>query len=368
MRVALIAGTLGRGGTERQLLYMARSLRAAGVDLRICCLTNGEYYEKELQQLGIATCWVGRFSNPLVRLGEIVRRLAGFRPHVIQSSHSFANLYAALAARALGASSVGALRCELRLSARDNGRWTKWLLRLPDALIVNSRKVRDELVRSGAVASARVFYVANSVDRGGDHVECDRQDTIALVVGRLVPEKRLDCFLRALAIARARAPLLRGVVVGDGPELAPMRMLAAELGLAREHVDFLGMRDDLPKWLAEADMLVNCSESEGSPNVVLEAMAAGLPVITTPAGDADLIVRNGSTGYVVPFGDVAAIAERMVTLAGSAALRRSLGDAGREMVKLEFAPDRLADRLLAVYRAVAARKCGWFLSHQTDGN
>ena len=96
-------------------------------------------------------------------------------------------------------------------------------------------------------------------------------------------------------------------------------------------------------------MLVHCSEDEGLPNVVLEAMAARLPVITTPAGDAKIMVEDGHNGYVVPFDDITAMAERLVQLARKPSLKQAMGHVGRQQVERQYSYDRLADRLLSIY-------------------
>ena len=179
---------------------------------------------------------------------------------------------------------------------------------------------------------------------------------LATFVGRLIASKRLDLFLRALAATREAAVPLRGLVIGDGPELAPGRTLAAELGLAPEDCAFLGQRPDLPELLADADMLVLCSEDEGLPNVVLEAMAAGLPVVSTPAGDAETIVQSEVNGFIVPFGNVSSLAAAMARLASSPRLRVAMGAAGRDLVRRRFSLDDLPARLFAIYRAVAKRE------------
>ncbi len=355
IRVAFIAGTLAPGGSERQMWYLAKSLGQAGQKTRLCSLTRDAYYETEFRRIGIEAAWVGRFRNPVARVASIVSSLRAFRPHVVQSMHSFANLYAVLAARALGAMSFGALRCDLRLATKDNGRWTPWLVRTPDALIVNSERIREQVIDAQLQVPDRVYYVANRIDSARFDITPKPHTGIAAIfVGRLLPSKRLDCFLRALAIARTRAPELVALVAGDGSQLEPMRGLAAELGVDQA-VTFLGMREDLPAWLAKSDMLVMASDSEGSPNVILESMAAGLPVITTPAGDADRLVRHGTTGFIVPFGDAGAIASHMVTLAGSRDLRRTLGEAARRIVTRDFGFDSLSAQYTAICRDVGAR-------------
>jgi glycosyltransferase involved in cell wall biosynthesis len=301
LRVAFIAGTLGHGGAERQMTHMIRALRISGVEVRVCCLTEGEHYEKLLQEEGVVVECVGKHSNPALRLMAIVKSLRRFKPHVLQAGQSFVNLHAALPARALGAISLGALRCDLELSSKDNGSWIRWLMRVPDAVVVNSQVVRNQLIDGGIVNASRVHYLANRVDLSYYDVTPIPHDRVnVLFVGRLVQSKRLDCYLHALAIARRSAPALAGLIVGDGPERASAELLAQELKLLPGHVRFAGFTDCLPDWLAQSDILLMCSESEGSANVLLEAMAARLPVVTTPAGDAEYTVKHNHTGFLVP--------------------------------------------------------------------
>jgi glycosyltransferase involved in cell wall biosynthesis len=103
-------------------------------------------------------------------------------------------------------------------------------------------------------------------------------------------------------------------------------------------------------------MLVLSSDREGFPNILLEAMAARIPVVATPAGDIQEVVREGVTGYVVPFDDVEGIAKRMVRLAKSPDLRHQLGEAGRQQAERIYSYEGLADRLLSTYRSIAEQQ------------
>lgn len=362
LRVALLAGTLNQGGAEKQLVYLARALSGAGVDVRIYCLTRGDFYEGVLQAIGLKPIWVGRFANPMLRLASLAGMLWRFRPHVIQSSHSFTNLYVSLTGRLLGAISLGAMRSSLLHTREANGAWTRWLISTPTALLVNSQTAVDELIKSRLIHPQCLSIVPNVIELSDSDSTKSPQDgagTVhhqtckAIFVGRLIPVKRLDRFLYALAKACQQHPALEGIVVGDGPGRKAMEKLATEIGLWPHKVTFLGQRGDVSALLSQSNMLVLCSDHEGFPNVVLEAMAERLPVITTPAGDADIIVQDGVTGYVVPFDDIDGMAERMVHLAKSPSLRRQLGEAGRRRVERSYSFEGLSDRLLSIYRRIA---------------
>ena len=294
VRIALIAGTLGRGGAEKQLLLAGSSLRAAGLDARVFSLTRGEAYERELESAGVPLEHVGGGSLPPLRLIALIRALRRFRPQVVESCHTYVNLYAALAARAIGAVGIGALRSTLSHTRRANGAWTRFLLAAPSALIVTSAAAAEEVRRSMTPGRGRIFVVTNAVaaEEPPSVREITDAATVAFV-GRLIPVKRLDVFLDALALARRTAPALRGLVVGDGPERARGEERAAALGL-RDAVEFTGAVERVRDQLGRADFLALTSDEEGFPNVVLEAMVLGVPVVSTDYSDIRRILPRPS--------------------------------------------------------------------------
>ncbi len=369
LRIALIAGTLGQAGAEKQLVYMVRALQKAGAELRVYSLTQGEFYEAHLRELRVEPLWFGRkrklsYCNVPLRIMSLAPQLVRFRPQIVQSAHFFCNLYAGLCGRLVGALTLGAMRNDLERERKGCGRWTRASLGLPSAIIANSRAARRG-VEEFRIDPQSIIILNNAIDLDkfdsmytsstGDSAWDEGGLPVALAVGRMFPEKRFDRFLGALAQARRVSPAVRGVMVGDGPEWPDLRRRAEELGLLPDGVLFLGRRNDVPALLGRADMLVLSSDHEGCPNVVLEAMAARRPVVTTPAGDAGVVVENGVSGYVVPFDDVEAMADRMVRLAESPELRRRFGEAGRRRVEETHSYDGLAGRLISIYSEIAER-------------
>jgi len=359
LRVAIVTAGLEFAGAEKQTFYMARALAEAGVRVRVYHITNGGQYHDALRSLKIESTWLGRWPSPVFRLPFLLASLRSFRPHVIQSIHAYTNLYSSIAGRVLRAVSVGGLRGDLMASFADNGRFSRYLLTWPDAIAVNSRRAIEQIEQARLVDPSRLHFLPNVIDLdsyqgcAGISIQAEGAEYTCISVGRLLPAKRVDVFIRALAAARSAEPGLRGAVVGDGPETARLQELAADLGLLPGALDFLGLREDIAAVLQQASLFVFCSESEGTPNVILEAMAASLPVITTPAGDAADVVNPAGAGYVVPFGDVKATADAMVRLARSPALRSKLGQAGREYVARHRATSELGERLVRMYADVA---------------
>lgn len=356
-RIALVAGTLGQGGAEKQLVYMARALRDAGAEVRVYCLTRGEYYERALAETGLAPEWVGRFAAPPLRTLALAAALRRFRPNVVQSAHFYTNLYVAMAATLVGAIGIGAARNDVVHEVRYNGVWGRWLLRAPSALIVNSYAARDNAEALGCLKDS-IHVLPNVIDlEAFDLVAASaprpvNEPLVVAGVGTFVPQKRFDIFLRVIAAARAQGARVRGVLAGDGPERAALGTLAATLDLGSDAITFAGRRNDIPVLLRNADVLMLTSDHEGFPNVVLEAMAASLPVVCTAAGDARAIVDHGVTGYVTELGDAVGLTEHLVALSRPGGERRKFGQAGRRRVETQYAYGNLAAKLAAIHRAV----------------
>ena len=341
LRVAFLAGALTYGGAEKQLVHMARALQEAGVCVRVYTLGEGVFYEAALRDARLSPILVGRVASPLLRLIAFARALRRFRPHIVQAAQFYVNLYVALASRFVGSLAIGAIRSDVVWDIQSIGRWGPFSLRAPSTLVTNSHRARNTAIGLG-ISSAKIHAVTRA-----------RGPAVVLLVGQLIWAKRVDRFLEGLALARRSTPELKGVVVGDGPERMSLEMRAGGLGLLPDGVEFRGVCDDIPRLMAEAHMLALTSDQEGLPNVILEAMAARLPVVTTPAGDAADVIEDGVSGFVVPFDAIEDLADRLVRLARSPALRRKLGGAGYERVTAQYASAGLADRLLAVYRAAA---------------
>jgi glycosyltransferase involved in cell wall biosynthesis len=358
--VAFIAGSLGQGGAEQQLLYLTRELARAHAEVQVFTLTRGERYEPLFADAGVPVTFAGH-RRPPARIADLAMTLRRFRPHVIQAGHFFTNLYVVAAARVSGCAEIGAIRNDMHFDMAECGRWGRALLHVPRTVIANSHAA----ARSAQAARRdprRVHVLTNVIDlkafdraSGGRHVEA-RAEAVAIAVARLVPAKRLDRFLRALAHARRMGAGLRGVIVGDGPEREKLVAMADQLGLLPHGVTFFGARGDVPRLMARADMLVLTSQHEGFPNVLLEGMAAWLPIITTPAGDAAELVRDGQTGFIVPFDDEEILVRRLIELARSPATRRVLGSAGRALVEERYGLGGLARRALDIYHDAAQQQ------------
>jgi glycosyltransferase involved in cell wall biosynthesis len=171
-----------------------------------------------------------------------------------------------------------------------------------------------------------------------------------VIVASLRPVKRVPDFVRAVLKARERVTELVGVIAGDGPGRAEvLRAAAGDMAIR-----FLGHRDDIPRLLQGADLLVLTSAHEALPMAVLEGMAAGLPVLATKVGGIQTLVRDGETGLLVPPADTRSLADGLVRLSRDAALRTKMGRAGRRYSLENWSAKKMIDSYAAVLHAIAA--------------
>ena len=289
------------------------------------------------------------------RLRALVRRV---RPDVLHAHAAHALALAALAAAGTRIPLLAARRVALPLRRNPLSRWKH---ARATRFIAVSERVRRALGASG-IAPERVSVVRSGVDLRERRTPASATTlrSLGLVQGRALvvmvsalvpPHKDPRTFLEAIAAVRRAGHDVQALLVGGGPLLEPARRACHELGLD-DTVRLPGFRPDAVELLAAADVAVLSSRDEGLGTTLLDAMAAGVPVVATAAGGVTEIVRDGVDGLLVPVGDAAALGAGIGRVLGDAALRRRLVAAGRERVG-EFSVERTVEQTLAVYRLVA---------------
>ena len=352
MKVCFLAGTLGRGGAERQLLFMLRALQCEGIETKLLCLTSGEQYEQEIAKLGIDVEWVGASPNRISRLIQIIKSIKKYRPDVVQSSHFYTNIYAAIAGRIAGARSIGAVRSDLFSEIGADRIFGRWQAKLPEHLIANSSMAVQRAVSWG-IKSNRIDLVKNVVNEsngGGRPAEFDKASSI-LFVGRLAKSKRPELFIRLARQLLSDLPdhglVFR--VVGDGPLRGEVEQLRDQLGLSETEIIFEGERSDLAEIYGNSDLLVLTSEYEGTPNVILEAMAYGVPVLATKVGGVpDLL--NKENGVLVDPSDFDGLVREAKKLIVDPERRRKYSLNGKAYVRDHHSFDHLRKQLREIYQ------------------
>ena len=359
MNVLFLTGSLGLGGAEKQLLVWVEMLQAdLGMKVSVACFDETRLERLQaLKELGVPVTVAGRDQGAVRRLERVISFARKNRADIV---HAF-NYYLATSAIVAAGAARGTPVASFQGDGVSDLEGLDAFRRLPALKLVNyftsnsyeaMARVRPQL-RSKALLQ----YVPNLVTApAGETFETRATDggqgTVALVVARLDDNKRVNVFLDALAAARQVEPQLTGVVVGDGPSRKGLEEQAARLGLLPGGVEFLGKLPDVWARYAAADIFVHLALSEGTPNVVLEAMTAGLPVVATAAGDVGRIVQPEHNGLLVPFDDAPAVTHCLVELARSPQLRARLGLQGRLDVQTSFGSMQVRDSLERFYSAV----------------
>jgi len=237
------------------------------------------------------------------------------------------------------------------------------LARVTTRLIAVSPQVRDDLVALGVAPEAKFSVVRLGVELGErvrTHVaggEARARLGIAPErfvvgwVGRMTGVKRTDDVLESLHRLRERGVDAVLLMVGSGPDHDHVEQRASALGIVR-HCYFLGYQEDVSGWYQAFDTMILPSANEGTPVVVIEALAAGCPVVATSVGGVPDVVREGVDGFLVPAGDVEQLAERLARLARDPELRARMGEAGRESIPARYAVERLVADIDALYRSL----------------
>ncbi|MBX3329350.1 MAG: glycosyltransferase family 4 protein [Nitrospira sp.] len=359
-RLLYVIGQLGLGGAERQLYYLLANLDRSRYHpcLVVWNYNSDEKYYRAIDALKIPIYGLPARWSPITKLqalGKVARALA---PEVVHSYVFFTNFAAYYAARGTGALAIGSLRSDIARSIKSGGKLRGALnSRLPHWHISNSVVCVEAAHRySSFFVSKQYIVVRNGLDLTAFRTSDDalKKSTYVASVGSLLPVKRWDRLLKAVQkVMSTGIKDARFCLAGDGPLRSVLEQSAGELGVSHA-MEFLGAIHDIPAFLRNAKFLVHTSESEGCPNAVMEAMAAGRAIVATDAGDIPYFVEDGKTGFVVRQDDDEALINRIVTLLTNPDLCREMGKNARAKAEQEFELSSFVTRTLDAYRAA-----GW---------
>jgi len=370
VRILLLSTSMGMGGADQQLLSAAIGLRDRGHEVRIVSLTPLGEMGARARAAGLSTESLGMqrgIADPR-GLTRLVRLVRAWRPAVLHSHMLHANLMA----RAVRLFAPVPAVVSTIHNIYEGGRLRMLGYRLTNGLVdhvtIISQAAADRFVREGIVPASLLEVVPNGVDT-------DRYRSVPpgarerlrqslglgaefawLAVGRFEAAKDYPNMLRAFARVREEQRGAVLVLVGRGSLQAETEALAATLGL-EGRVRFVGTREDVPEFMTVGDGYIMSSAWEGMPMVLLEAAAAGLPIVATRVGGNQEVIRDGATGFLVPPGDDGALGAamlRLMTLPETE--RRAMGARGRDHVRQHYGLGRVVDRYEAVYREVLRRK------------
>jgi GalNAc-alpha-(1->4)-GalNAc-alpha-(1->3)-diNAcBac-PP-undecaprenol alpha-1,4-N-acetyl-D-galactosaminyltransferase len=347
MRITLVISTFGSGGSERAMSVMANYWAATSHDVTLITLAPAEHdfyaLHSRVKRVGLdlvkdSTNLIGVVRNNFARVTSLRREIRHARPDVVICFGDTTNVKTLFATSGTG---VPVVVCE-QVDPRQYpiGRIWDMLRRLVYPRAVTLVVVSSAMATcwaEGIARKDRIRVIPNPIYLSStgsvDHMNRQNQGFTIMAMGRLVKQKGFDFLLEAFRICSDRHPKWSLDILGEGDERQSLELLRAKLRL-KNRVRFLGIVKEPSTLLRQADLFVMSSRFEGFPLALIEAMACGLPVISTdcPTGPSE-IIRGDIDGILVPPGDVTALAGAMDQLMGNPAERRRLAARAVEVVE-----------------------------------
>lgn len=383
VRVVRVFSRLNIGGPSWHVILLTSGLVAAGYETRLMVgresPSEGNFLELAGRR-GIR-CWtvdaLGREIRPLpdlVALWRLFREIRAFRPQIVHTHTAKAGVLGRLAARLSGVPVVvhtfhgHVLKGYFGPAKTAFFRWLETrLAATTDSVIAVSEAVKADLVEMGVAPAAKIRVIPLGLDlerlaqplpRGKLRAESGVAETVPLVgiVGRLVPIKDVGTFLEAARRVLAQRPETRFAIVGDGEERASLESQARELGLGPS-LHFHGWKTDVAEVLGDLNLVVNCSRNEGTPVALIEALAAGKPVVATAVGGTPDVLGPNRHGLLVPAGDPEALASAILDCLANPTAAAERARSGQQHVLARHSVTRLLGDVDGLYRELlAARK------------
>jgi glycosyltransferase involved in cell wall biosynthesis len=385
IRVLRVIARLNVGGPSLHVSYLSSELDKIGYETTLVAGRVGpgegsmEYIARER---GIEPLYLPSLQREIAPLGDaravraLVRLIHERKPHVLHTHTAKAGAVARTAARLAGSDRPPAIVHTFHghvlrgyFGEPLTGTFKQIERRLAgstDALIAVSPEVKDDLVALGVAPAERIRVVRLGLDLDARTVataDAREEERARLGIpperflvgwlGRMTDIKRVDLLLEAFAELRRGGADAALVLAGDGPLRAELERKAAELGIAAA-THFVGYRSEVAPLYAAIDAIALTSANEGTPVAVIEALAAGVPAVSTDVGGVSDVVPDGRAGFLVEPNDTSAFAERLARLARDEPLRRELGSFGSEWVRSRYSIPRLVNDIDELYRELLA--------------
>lgn len=355
------------GGAQTALYRLLANRQDARYRFHVVCLYNGDgKTAQQIRELGIPVTDLAMTSPwRVTAFWRLYRLLRRERPYLLHTWLFHANIPGRMIGRLAGVPIIITGRRGMRIGGPRRELITRFTAALDDRVVAVCQMVRQAEIRQAGGKPEKIITIYNGVDpekyknsaredvRQRWGIEADA--ALLGAVGRLHPVKGLADLLQAVAGLRSAYPHVRLLLVGDGPLRAELERQAAALDIS-ETVIFTGAQKDVPAILSALDVLVLPSLAEGLSNVLLEAMAAGLPVVATAVGGTPELVIDGETGRLVPPQDAASLAQAIQQLLANPAQARQMGQAGRQRVQAHFTIRQMVRQTEQLYETLLQEK------------
>ena len=356
--IAIIAGQLVVGGAEKQLYLWLANLDRESFNPIVLTLHPGygDYWEKPVEDLGIPLFRINHRKNRFSRLREIRRTLQPFQPQLVHGWHLFSGAYASLVAPRFKAKSLVGIRSSFE--SIQNSLELRIAECFADAFITNSESAAAR-IKSEKPSVRQVYVVPNAVIVDFEAREAVREklkqelglrpDALWLIaIGRMEQLKHFDELLEVAASLREKHCNFQLILIGGGAEESHLKQLSQQLRL-EDYVRITGEIPNANRWLKGFDIFCMPSVSEGLPNVVMEAAAAGLPIVTWQLPFYEELLTPSETALMAAPGDRAGFEQAVLKLINDQSLREELGAAAQAQITEKFSLDRYIQNMTRVY-------------------
>ncbi len=361
IRVLRVVIGLNLGGVQQGVLNLCRQLDPARYEIIVCALENDGVIGREIAQAGFEVVVLGlkgKAARPRI-VAELYRLMKSRRIDLVHGSAYHPGLYARLAGLlARVPILVNHEHSLIHRRLRHRCLFSHWLGKFTQAHIAVSQAVKNQVVSWHGLDPQKVRVIYNGVgshffqaarwrSQSRANLGISPETRVIGLVSRLHLDKGFDALLAGLGSLSIELPFTL-LVAGAGPHEEEIRSLVRAQGLEKR-VTFLGYRRDIPELLAAMDVFVHPSLKEGFPNALLEAMAAGLPVVVSDHEAHLEAVEAGVNGLIFPRGDGEAFRRCLEEVLGNPAQAKQLGEAAQKRVAEHFTLEQFGRRVQALY-------------------
>lgn len=367
IKVLRVITWLPRGGIEKRLLKLLPMLKEKGVDIEVACIREWGSLAPQLAAAGVKVHLIPFRTRldprSLFKLGRFIK---GNKFNIVHSHMYGSNVPATIAAHFAGVPVIISQVHNIDTWQGWRQLWQdRWLNRWRQAVVAVSEQVRHELLYKLKVPAEKCSLIYNGIDvEEFERIHESKQelraeiglkaeDVVITTAARLVPQKNHQGIIEAAKQLVADFPNLTFLLVGTG-KLRPQ--LEEEIGRLKisRYISFLGHREDMPRILKASDIFLLPSFKEGFSNAILEAMAAGLPVVASKVGGNPEAVQETQTGFLVSPQNATELVAKLRQLISNIELRRRMGEKARERVRL-FSLEKMMENTLTLYQKLLAQ-------------
>ena len=373
IKILYIITSSGIGGAERILYYTATGLDYNKYDISICSLKKKGEIAGDLEKQGIEVCCLhlgGRerflgWLSSIITLIWLFPYLIRIRPTIVHSFLFRANILARIAGYLTG---VPIVISSVRVMGGEK-RYFHYIEKITsfmvDHYVAVSESVKRYIIDKSKISAEKISVIYNGVNiKSQDDLheqnvrmpfKIEDEDRILMTVGRLHEQKGHYYLVKAISKVQKEFPKVKLLVIGEGEEENNLKKLVKSLDLTNE-VIFIGLSSDIEEILPMAELFLLPSLWEGLPNVLLEAMAAGKPVIATEVGGVPELVIHGETGMLVPHKDSDALACAIADLLKNRLKARRMGETGRIRAEEHFSIQKMIEKTESLYQELLREK------------